>query len=118
MIAEAKYPAYPILAMPMGQNAARPRTRRRRKRASELERVGEAQGNHGVVLEIVKAFVEFGLLGRRVALQLSAVGRRCGAGRGDLRARAALKHDACVEYQRQAAVDGAPVAEAEVGRRL
>src|SRR6266496_2791258 len=30
--------------------------------------------------------------------------------------RASLEHDAQVEYQRQAAVDGAPVADAEVGR--
>src|SRR6266705_5162045 len=30
--------------------------------------------------------------------------------------RASLEHDAQVQYQRQAAVDGAPVADAEVGR--
>src|SRR5438034_4894752 len=92
--------------------------RRRRRRASGLERVGEAQGNRGVVLEAVKALVEPGLLGPRVALQRRAVGRGGGAGRSDLRAWAALEHDAEVEYQGQTAVDRTPVADAEVGRRL
>src|SRR5438105_4804584 len=52
--------------------AALSRMRRRRGRTSGLERVGEAQRNHGVVLEAVKAFVEPRLLGLRVALRLCA----------------------------------------------
>src|SRR6266705_936360 len=86
-----------------------------------LERVGEAQGNHGVVLEAVKALVEPGLLGCGVVLQGGTLRRtlnRSAAGRIDLGLGAALGHDAQVEYQRQAAVDRAPVADAEVRRRL
>src|SRR6266852_4592389 len=100
--------------------AAPSRMRRKRTRISGLERVGEAQGNHRVVLEAVKAVVELGLLGRRVVLQVGAGSRtlnRSAAGHVDLGLGAALGHDAQVEYQRQAAVDGAPVADAEVGRR-
>src|SRR6266581_2629743 len=87
-----------------------------------LERVGETHGNHRVVLELVKAVVEPGFLGLRVALHLIAGGaslrRRGAAGRVYLRARATLEHDARVDYERQAAVDGASVADAEVGRCL
>src|SRR5437899_512019 len=86
-----------------------------------LERVGETQGSHRVVLVTVKAVVEPGLLGRCVALQRITGGasrwRRGAAGYVDLGLGAALEHDAQVEYQRQAAVDGAPVADAEVRHR-
>src|SRR5678816_788758 len=96
--------------------------RRRRKGSPALERVGEAERNHRVVLEVVKAVVEIGFLGRCVALQLGAPGaslwRRGAAVHIDLGLRSALEHDARVEYERQAAVDGAPVADAEVGRRF
>src|SRR6185436_13063185 len=43
--------------------------------------------------------------------------RRGAAGHVDPGLRASLEHDARVEYQGQAAVDRAPVADAEVGRR-
>ncbi len=60
---------------------------------SGLERVCEAQGNHRVVLETVKALVELGLLGRRVVLQAGARRRtlnRGAAGHVDLGLGAAL----------------------------